>query len=197
MRITRRHEDDLLNKSELSEVLTAVDGDPSELDDVSQESYEVGDRFIVEIDGCLPLKDGSYLYQMKGFNVLNFDKAGLDRLEKVSTHTFAQAIKDAAYLARKKYNIGELIQHSDAEIAEILKKAHADDAHFHLGDLVQFTAYDKPLVGLVIGIQQGESGERLNLYMVEEGRTMWTESAFCTKTGETCKDWAKAVLSSD
>lgn len=44
--------------------------------------YNIGDKFIIEIESCLKCKDGD-LYKIKGFNALVFDNHGLKRLERV------------------------------------------------------------------------------------------------------------------
>ena len=54
-------------------------------------NYEVGDKFVIEIESIYKqylsetYEKPIFLYKMKGFNSLVFDKAGLDKLTPVHT----------------------------------------------------------------------------------------------------------------
>lgn len=45
-------------------------------------SYNIGDKFIIEIEKEMSLEVDEPLYKIKGFNALVFDGNGLDRLER-------------------------------------------------------------------------------------------------------------------
>ena len=78
--------------------------------------YNVGDRFLIEIDKVVKVfsNDAEKLYKIKGFNSLVFDKYGLDKLpmlpvpirtdndmEEAKKEAYEAGLKDAWEVARK------------------------------------------------------------------------------------------------
>ena len=80
-------------------------------------NYNPGDKFIIEIDSVYSVDDAHInLYRIKGFNALVFDKAGLDKLEKVSDKE------------PQTFEVGDEVWFSDsAEYAYVLIPNYSDD----------------------------------------------------------------------
>lgn len=86
-------------------------------------SYNVGDKFIIEIDSKMTRKDVGFVYGIKGYKTLVFDDSGLRRLQpcKRDDETLTRAVSIAYKEGEDKasYRYEELVERLANDNAEL------------------------------------------------------------------------------
>lgn len=85
--------------------------------------YNVGDKFLIEIDQVVKCdnSDPVELFKIKGFNSLVFDKYGLDKLPKAPVPLHSD---------KEKIHVGDVIKHKNNENVVLVVTQLYDDGDF-------------------------------------------------------------------
>lgn len=135
--------------------------------------YEVGDKFIIEIECRSNINQG--LYKVKGFNTLVFDDNGLDRLEQV---------RDRCDGCKYEHLMGGQ-EPCKSCCYNYTPKFEPKPEEIQVGDEVELWGEQ----GVVI-----KSGRFLTVLDREFDAHVWNPEA-CTRTGKTYPELVKALES--